>query len=154
LIIHFQMKLGLLSFLLCKILGVDSDRDLCLLEIATMCVVFIRLSLLLLKGYRLYLSAYPFSCSKAIGCIYRPIPSLVPRPRSRSRDSGDENEPIQERFFRPHFLQAPGDLTVQEGKLCRMDCKVSVSLPACRTLTAQEKWTLSTYSYHHSFLYL
>uniref|UniRef100_A0A671ECA6 Palladin n=1 Tax=Rhinolophus ferrumequinum TaxID=59479 RepID=A0A671ECA6_RHIFE len=47
------------------------------------------------------------------------------RPRSRSRDSGDENEPIQERFFRPHFLQAPGDLTVQEGKLCRMDCKVS-----------------------------
>ncbi|XP_056416962.1 palladin isoform X1 [Hyla sarda] len=47
------------------------------------------------------------------------------RPRSRSRDSGDENEPIQERFFRPHFLQAPGDLIVQEGKLCRMDCKVS-----------------------------
>ncbi|XP_073911117.1 palladin isoform X4 [Castor canadensis] len=47
------------------------------------------------------------------------------RPRSRSRDSADENEPIQERFFRPHFLQAPGDLTVQEGKLCRMDCKVS-----------------------------
>ncbi|XP_012930634.1 palladin isoform X2 [Heterocephalus glaber] len=49
----------------------------------------------------------------------------VRRPRSRSRDSADENEPIQERFFRPHFLQAPGDLTVQEGKLCRMDCKVS-----------------------------
>uniref|UniRef100_A0A5G2Q6R9 Palladin n=1 Tax=Sus scrofa TaxID=9823 RepID=A0A5G2Q6R9_PIG len=47
------------------------------------------------------------------------------RPRSRSRDSADESEPIQERFFRPHFLQAPGDLTVQEGKLCRMDCKVS-----------------------------
>ncbi|NXI95007.1 PALLD protein, partial [Psophia crepitans] len=47
----------------------------------------------------------------------------IRRPRSRSRDSGDENEPIQERFFRPHFLQAPGDLTVQEGKLCRMDCK-------------------------------
>ncbi|XP_012512571.1 PREDICTED: palladin [Propithecus coquereli] len=53
----------------------------------------------------------------------------VRRPRSRSRDSGDENEPIQERFFRPHFLQAPGDLTVQEGRLCRMDCKVS-GLPA------------------------
>ncbi|KAK2101221.1 hypothetical protein P7K49_022569 [Saguinus oedipus] len=49
----------------------------------------------------------------------------VRRPRSRSRDSGDENEPIQERFFRPHFFQAPGGLTVQEGKLCRMDCKVS-----------------------------
>ncbi|KAM9607877.1 palladin isoform 2-T2 [Trichechus inunguis] len=52
-------------------------------------------------------------------------PPHVRRPRSSSRDSGDENEPIQERFFRPHFLQAPGDLTVQEGKLCRMDCKVS-----------------------------
>lgn len=55
-------------------------------------------------------------------------PTIQPhirRPRSRSRDSGDENEPIQERFFRPHFLQAPGDLIVQEGKLCRMDCKVS-----------------------------
>ncbi|KAM8939680.1 palladin [Pelodytes ibericus] len=49
----------------------------------------------------------------------------IRRPRSRSRDSADENEPIQERFFRPHFLQAPGDLIVQEGKLCRMDCKVS-----------------------------
>uniref|UniRef100_A0A8C9CKQ2 Palladin n=1 Tax=Phocoena sinus TaxID=42100 RepID=A0A8C9CKQ2_PHOSS len=47
------------------------------------------------------------------------------RSRSRSRDSADEGEPIQERFFRPHFLQAPGDLTVQEGRLCRMDCKVS-----------------------------
>ncbi|NWS71522.1 PALLD protein, partial [Crotophaga sulcirostris] len=57
-------------------------------------------------------------------------PSAQPhirRPRSRSRDSGDENEPIQERFFRPHFLQAPGDLTVQEGKLCRMDCKASIT---------------------------
>nr|XP_033797944.1 palladin isoform X3 [Geotrypetes seraphini] len=54
-----------------------------------------------------------------------PGPAHIRRPRSRSRDSGDENEPIQERFFRPHFLQAPGDLIVQEGKLCRMDCKVS-----------------------------
>ncbi|XP_038661755.1 palladin isoform X2 [Scyliorhinus canicula] len=47
------------------------------------------------------------------------------RPRSRSRDSGEETEAIQERFFRPHFLQAPGDMVIQEGKLCRMDCKVS-----------------------------
>uniref|UniRef100_A0A096MAK9 Palladin n=1 Tax=Poecilia formosa TaxID=48698 RepID=A0A096MAK9_POEFO len=47
------------------------------------------------------------------------------KPRSRSRDSGDENDNIQERHFRPHFLQAPGDLIVQEGRLCRMDCKVS-----------------------------
>lgn len=52
------------------------------------------------------------------------VPPLSARPRSRSRDSGDENDNIQERHFRPHFLQAPGDLIVQEGRLCRMDCKV------------------------------
>lgn len=59
---------------------------------------------------------------------------FFPRPRSRSRDSGDENENIQERHFRPHFLQAPGDLIVQEGKLCRMDCKVTAqALPYFNT---------------------
>ncbi|KAG5849721.1 hypothetical protein ANANG_G00074730 [Anguilla anguilla] len=41
------------------------------------------------------------------------------------RDSAEEDGNIQERHFRPHFLQAPGDLIVQEGRLCRMDCKVS-----------------------------
>ncbi|XP_054905948.1 palladin isoform X6 [Poeciliopsis prolifica] len=55
----------------------------------------------------------------------RMAPGHMRRPRSRSRDSGDENDNIQERHFRPHFLQAPGDLIVQEGRLCRMDCKVS-----------------------------
>ncbi|XP_068448813.1 palladin isoform X2 [Clinocottus analis] len=55
----------------------------------------------------------------------RSAPGHMRRPRSRSRDSGDENDNIQERHFRPHFLQAPGDLIVQEGRLCRMDCKVS-----------------------------
>ncbi|XP_035997389.1 palladin isoform X3 [Fundulus heteroclitus] len=55
----------------------------------------------------------------------RVAPGHMRRPRSRSRDSGDENDNIQERHFRPHFLQAPGDLIVQEGRLCRMDCKVS-----------------------------
>uniref|UniRef100_A0AAY4DNR7 Palladin n=1 Tax=Denticeps clupeoides TaxID=299321 RepID=A0AAY4DNR7_9TELE len=59
------------------------------------------------------------------GRSQRAMPGHIRRPRSRSRDSGDENENIQERHFRPHFLQAPGDLIVQEGKLCRMDCKVS-----------------------------
>ncbi|XP_038855486.1 palladin-like isoform X3 [Salvelinus namaycush] len=59
------------------------------------------------------------------GRSQRSAPGHVRRPRSRSRDSGDENENIQERHFRPHFLQAPGDLIVQEGRLCRMDCKVS-----------------------------
>ncbi|KAL2083631.1 hypothetical protein ACEWY4_021404 [Coilia grayii] len=37
----------------------------------------------------------------------------------------EEGEPIQERFFRPHFLQAPGDMVAHEGRLCRLDCKVS-----------------------------
>lgn len=58
---------------------------------------------------------------------------LSVRPRSRSRDSGDENDNIQERHFRPHFLQAPGDLIVQEGRLCRMDCKVNTRLLLLRT---------------------
>ncbi|CAH2322045.1 myopalladin [Pelobates cultripes] len=36
-----------------------------------------------------------------------------------------ENESVQERFFRPYFLQAPGDMVAHEGRLCRLDCKVS-----------------------------
>lgn len=62
-------------------------------------------------------------CTNLTCCVYV-------RPRSRSRDSGDENDNIQERHFRPHFLQAPGDLIVQEGRLCRMDCKVNSRLAA------------------------
>ncbi|NXI47262.1 PALLD protein, partial [Galbula dea] len=67
----------------------------------------------------------------------------IRRPRSRSRDSGDENEPIQERFFRPHFLQAPGDLTVQEGKLCRMDCKASITQGVSGLPTPDLSWQLN-----------
>ncbi|NXG70714.1 PALLD protein, partial [Baryphthengus martii] len=67
----------------------------------------------------------------------------IRRPRSRSRDSGDENEPIQERFFRPHFLQAPGDLTVQEGKLCRMDCKASSRQRVSGLPTPDLSWQLN-----------
>ncbi|KAK6328908.1 hypothetical protein J4Q44_G00008860 [Coregonus suidteri] len=37
----------------------------------------------------------------------------------------EEGEPTQERFFRPHFLQAPGDTVAHEGRVCRLDCKVS-----------------------------
>ncbi|GAA6083745.1 palladin isoform X1, partial [Tachysurus ichikawai] len=60
------------------------------------------------------------------GRSQRATPGHIRRPRSRSRDGAEENENIQERHFRPHFLQAPGDLIVQEGRLCRMDCKVCV----------------------------
>ncbi|XP_028917263.1 myopalladin isoform X2 [Ornithorhynchus anatinus] len=45
--------------------------------------------------------------------------------RGRSRIQEGDKEPLQERFFRPHFLQAPGDMVAHEGRLCRLDCKVS-----------------------------
>ncbi|XP_016102496.1 myopalladin [Sinocyclocheilus grahami] len=45
--------------------------------------------------------------------------------RVRARVQEVEGEPAQERFFRPHFLQAPGDMSAHEGQLCRLDCKVS-----------------------------
>lgn len=44
--------------------------------------------------------------------------------RGRSRVQERDKEPLQERFFRPHFLQAPGDMVAHEGRLCRLDCKV------------------------------
>ncbi|XP_042358597.1 myopalladin isoform X2 [Plectropomus leopardus] len=45
--------------------------------------------------------------------------------RVRARIQEVEGEQTQERFFRPHFLQAPGDMLAHEGRLCRLDCKVS-----------------------------
>ncbi|XP_007566992.1 myopalladin isoform X3 [Poecilia formosa] len=45
--------------------------------------------------------------------------------RVRTRIQEVEGEQTQERFFRPHFLQAPGDMMAHEGRLCRLDCKVS-----------------------------
>ena len=49
--------------------------------------------------------------------------------RVRSRAQERDKEPLQERFFRPHFLQAPGDMVAHEGRLCRLDCKVDSSTP-------------------------
>ncbi|XP_068597660.1 myopalladin [Brachionichthys hirsutus] len=45
--------------------------------------------------------------------------------RVRARIQEVESERTQERFFQPHFLEAPGDLLAHEGRLCRLDCKVS-----------------------------
>ncbi|XP_039994869.1 myopalladin isoform X2 [Xiphias gladius] len=45
--------------------------------------------------------------------------------RVRARIQEVEGDQTQERFFRPHFLQAPGDMLAHEGRLCRLDCKVS-----------------------------
>uniref|UniRef100_A0A8C2SPA3 Myopalladin n=1 Tax=Coturnix japonica TaxID=93934 RepID=A0A8C2SPA3_COTJA len=53
------------------------------------------------------------------------VSTLQPH-RVRSRvPEGGEKEAVQERFFRPYFLQAPGDMVAHEGRLCRLDCKVS-----------------------------
>ncbi|KAJ0067249.1 hypothetical protein NL108_015117 [Boleophthalmus pectinirostris] len=53
----------------------------------------------------------------------RQTPVSAQRVRARIQEA--ETEQTQERFFRPHFLQAPGDMMAHEGKLCRLDCKVS-----------------------------
>ncbi|KAL6101474.1 mypn [Pungitius sinensis] len=45
--------------------------------------------------------------------------------RVRARIQEVEGERTPEQFFRPHFLQAPGDMLAHEGRLCRLDCKVS-----------------------------
>ncbi|XP_018605118.2 myopalladin isoform X1 [Scleropages formosus] len=51
---------------------------------------------------------------------------LIHSQRVRSRvQEVEEGEPVHERFFQPHFLQAPGDMVAHEGRLCRLDCKVS-----------------------------
>uniref|UniRef100_A0A671LUZ7 Myopalladin-like n=1 Tax=Sinocyclocheilus anshuiensis TaxID=1608454 RepID=A0A671LUZ7_9TELE len=50
---------------------------------------------------------------------------MVHSQRVRARVQEVEGEPAQERCFRPHFLQAPGDMSAHEGRLCRLDCKVS-----------------------------
>uniref|UniRef100_H3C1U8 Myopalladin n=1 Tax=Tetraodon nigroviridis TaxID=99883 RepID=H3C1U8_TETNG len=54
---------------------------------------------------------------------------FILRARVQSCVREAEGEEAQERFFKPHFLQAPGDMLAHEGKLCRLDCKVS-GLPA------------------------
>ncbi|XP_034041079.1 myopalladin-like [Thalassophryne amazonica] len=45
--------------------------------------------------------------------------------RVRARVQEVESDQSPQRFFQPHFLQAPGDMLAHEGRLCRVDCKVS-----------------------------
>ncbi|KAM5237084.1 myopalladin [Ctenodactylus gundi] len=69
------------------------------------------------------------SCSGHLMVQGLPIRSRLSSPgqshRGRIRVQDRDKEPLQERFFRPHFLQAPGDMVAHEGRLCRLDCKVS-----------------------------
>ncbi|XP_061473204.1 myotilin isoform X2 [Rhineura floridana] len=53
------------------------------------------------------------------------VPTAQVRSRPSSRGERSEQESIQEKFFQPRFLQVPGDITVEEGRFCRLDFKVS-----------------------------
>ncbi|XP_062319969.1 myopalladin isoform X2 [Osmerus eperlanus] len=60
------------------------------------------------------------------GPVRNRLTPMIHSQRVRARvQEVEEGEQTQERFFRPHFLQAPGDMLAHEGKLCRLDCKVS-----------------------------
>ncbi|XP_052005299.1 palladin-like isoform X3 [Xyrauchen texanus] len=48
--------------------------------------------------------------------------------KNHSGVDGTEASTIQEKFFAPRFVQVPQDLTVEEGRFCRIDFKV-VGLP-------------------------
>ena len=61
------------------------------------------------------------------GSVLHTSHALLPFHRVRARIQEVESEQTQERFFQPHFLQAPGDMLAHEGKLCRLDCKVGSS---------------------------
>ncbi|XP_057704076.1 myopalladin isoform X2 [Corythoichthys intestinalis] len=54
---------------------------------------------------------------------HRLIPISCQRVRTRVQEV--EGEQTQETFFQPHFAQAPGDMLAHEGRVCRLDCKVS-----------------------------
>uniref|UniRef100_A0A672L2S0 Myopalladin n=1 Tax=Sinocyclocheilus grahami TaxID=75366 RepID=A0A672L2S0_SINGR len=65
------------------------------------------------------------SCSGHLIVQTGPVRNRTTVHSVRARVQEVEGEPAQERFFRPHFLQAPGDMSAHEGQLCRLDCKVS-----------------------------
>ncbi|XP_044884098.1 myotilin isoform X1 [Mauremys mutica] len=58
------------------------------------------------------------------------VPTPQIRSRPSSRGEGKEHDSIQEKFFQPRFVQVPENkMTVEEGRFCRIDFKVS-GLPA------------------------
>ncbi|OPJ84715.1 myopalladin isoform A [Patagioenas fasciata monilis] len=63
--------------------------------------------------------------------------STIQPHRTRPRVPEGDKEAVQERFFRPYFLQAPGDMVAHEGRLCRLDCKV------CGLPTPDLTWLLN-----------
>uniref|UniRef100_A0A096LX65 Myotilin n=1 Tax=Poecilia formosa TaxID=48698 RepID=A0A096LX65_POEFO len=64
--------------------------------------------------------------------MYRNKPEIfcfLGRHHSGTDERTNEGSAIQEKCFAPRFLQIPPDLTVEEGRFCRIDFKVS-GLPA------------------------
>nr|XP_060621326.1 myotilin isoform X4 [Anolis sagrei ordinatus] len=53
------------------------------------------------------------------------VPAAQVRSRPSSRGERNEQGSIQEKFFQPRFVQVPEDITVEEGRFCRIDFKVS-----------------------------
>ncbi|XP_069932268.1 myotilin isoform X3 [Oryctolagus cuniculus] len=49
--------------------------------------------------------------------------------RSSSRGDVNDQDAIQEKFYPPRFIQVPENISIDEGRFCRMDFKVS-GLPA------------------------
>lgn len=50
--------------------------------------------------------------------------SLRGRHHLGTDERGNEGSAIQEKCYAPRFLQIPADLTVEEGRFCRIDFKV------------------------------
>ncbi|XP_028907827.2 myotilin isoform X1 [Ornithorhynchus anatinus] len=57
------------------------------------------------------------------------VPSPQVRSRSSSRGAVNDQDSIQEKFYPPRFVQVPENLSIEEGRFCRIDFKVS-GLPA------------------------
>lgn len=47
------------------------------------------------------------------------------RQHTHCGDRVDEDSAIQEKCYAPRFLQVPADVSVEEGRFCRIDFKVS-----------------------------
>uniref|UniRef100_G3U5J5 Myotilin n=1 Tax=Loxodonta africana TaxID=9785 RepID=G3U5J5_LOXAF len=66
-------------------------------------------------------------------CFYITIISnnhqISHRSRSSSRGDVNDQDAIQEKFYPPRFIQVPENMSIEEGRFCRMDFKVS-GLPA------------------------
>ncbi|XP_075397712.1 myotilin isoform X2 [Tenrec ecaudatus] len=57
------------------------------------------------------------------------VPTTQVRSRSSSRGDVNDQDAIQEKFYPPRFIQVPENMSMEEGRFCRMDFKVS-GLPA------------------------